>query len=56
MGTPDCRRYALEQLSDNNRQPIMKWLEELESERLSYIEEVRVILVRSSLIASRSNR
>ena len=42
MGTPDCRRYALEQLSDNNRQPIMKWLEELESERLSYIEEVRV--------------
>lgn len=39
MGTPDCRRYALEQLSDNNRQPIMKWLEELESERLSYIEE-----------------
>ena len=40
MGTPDCRRYALEQLSDNNRRPIIQWLEELENERLSYIDEV----------------
>jgi len=39
MGTPDCRRYALEQLSDNNRKPIIQWLEELENERLSYIDE-----------------
>ena len=43
MGTPDCRRYALEQLSDNNRKPIIQWLEELENERLSYIDEVLTV-------------
>ena len=40
MGTPACRRYALEQLSENNRRPIINWLQELENERLSYIDEV----------------